>query len=56
VITSGGQELAASTTTVTHDGWHASWWLLALTVAIAIVGFGALIALNRAGRTREAGS
>jgi hypothetical protein len=44
----------ASTTTVTHESWHATWWLIALAVAIAVLGFGALIGLNRVQRRASA--
>lgn len=38
---------AASTNTVSRQSWHASWWLIAIAVAIAVLGFAALGALNR---------
>ena len=31
---------AASTNTVSRESWHATWWLLAIAIAIAVVGFG----------------
>lgn len=37
---------AASTSTVSKDGWHASWWEIAVAIAIAVLGFGALAAIN----------
>ncbi|MDT4937125.1 MAG: hypothetical protein QOG80_796 [Pseudonocardiales bacterium] len=44
----GPQQLAASTTTVTHDRWRVAWWIVALSAAIAGLGFGAVVWLNRA--------
>jgi hypothetical protein len=44
----------ASTTTVTHESWHATWWLITLAVAIAVLGFGALVGLNRVQRRAKA--
>jgi hypothetical protein len=41
---------AASITTVTRDHWHVAWWLVGLAVGIAVVGFAALLALQRIGR------
>jgi hypothetical protein len=38
---------AASTNTVSRQNWHASWWLIAIAIAIAVLGFGAIGALNR---------
>jgi hypothetical protein len=38
---------AASTNTVSRQSWHASWWLIAIAIAIAVLGFGAIGALNR---------
>jgi hypothetical protein len=38
---------AASTNTVSHESWHATWWLIALAAAIAVLGFGGLVGLNR---------
>jgi hypothetical protein len=48
-----GAQLAASTTTVTRDRWHVSWWVLVIVVLIAVLGFAAVIALTRA--TRQSG-
>jgi hypothetical protein len=41
---------AASTTIISRDKWHASWWLLALAIGIAVLGFGGLMAINRVQR------
>jgi len=38
----GSQQLAASSVTITREKWQASWWLIVLTLLIAIVGFAAL--------------
>jgi hypothetical protein len=38
---------AASTNTVSRESWHASWWLIAIALALAVLGFGAIGALNR---------
>jgi hypothetical protein len=38
---------AASTNTVSRESWRASWWLIAIAIAIAVLGFGAIGALNR---------
>lgn len=43
---------AASTSTVSRESWHASWWLIALAVGIAVLGFGALFGMNRLQRPR----
>lgn len=45
---------AAVTRTTTHTSWQASPWLIALAVALALLGFGALAALQRA-LSRKAG-
>jgi len=42
------QRLAASTTTITRDKWHVSWWVIVLTAVIAVLGFGMIVALNGA--------
>jgi hypothetical protein len=47
------QLAAASTTTVTRDRWHVAWWVIALTVALAIAGFVTIGRLNRALRPAE---
>jgi hypothetical protein len=41
------QQLAASTTTVTRDRWRVSWWVIALTAAIAVAGLATVVWLNR---------
>jgi hypothetical protein len=38
---------AASTSTVSKQTWHASWWLIAVASAIAVLGFGSLGLINR---------
>ena len=43
-------QAAASITTVTREHWHVEWWLVGLAIAIAVVGFGALFALQRFAR------
>jgi hypothetical protein len=53
VVAGGGRanpSLAASTKTVAIEHWKASWWLIALAIAIAVVGFFSLGFLNRAAR------
>ena len=42
--------LAASTTTVSHDRWKVSWWVIVLVAAIAVLGLGALLGLGRLAR------
>jgi hypothetical protein len=42
-----GTSPVASTTTVTKESWHASWWLISLLIVIAVVGVLALLAINR---------
>jgi hypothetical protein len=41
------QQQAASTTSVTKDKWHVSWWVIAVTVALAVAGFATIAWLNR---------
>jgi hypothetical protein len=38
---------ASSTTTVTKDKWHVSWWVIVLTVALGVAGFATVAWLNR---------
>lgn len=45
-------DTAASTSTVSRESWHASWWLIALAIGIAVLGFGALLGMNRMQRPR----
>jgi hypothetical protein len=55
-VAGNGAPSAASTTTVTHESWNASWWLIVLAAAIAVLGFGALIGINRLQRRTNASS
>lgn len=52
--TVAGQTAAATTSTVSRESWHASWWLIGLAIALALVGFGVLIALSRLQRQTAA--
>ncbi|HWB67719.1 MAG TPA: hypothetical protein VG708_12930 [Mycobacteriales bacterium] len=45
-----GQPAAASTTTVTHDKWHVTWWLIAVALAIAVAAAGGLLTISRVDR------
>jgi hypothetical protein len=38
---------AASTSTVSKQTWHVTWWVLAVAIALAVLGFGALAVLAR---------
>jgi hypothetical protein len=49
-------DVAASTSTVSKEGWHASRWLIATAAAIAVLGFGALAGMNRVQRRGPAAS
>jgi hypothetical protein len=51
-VASSGAPGAASTTTVSRENWHATWWLIVLAAGIAVLGFGALLGLNRLQRPR----
>ncbi|MGN6722483.1 MAG: hypothetical protein ACTHJM_07715 [Marmoricola sp.] len=48
--------VAASTTTLVTDHWHVDWWIVALAVAIALLGFVVLGLLNRKARASGADS
>ena len=37
----------ASTTTITRDTWHVAWWLVAVALALGVLGVLALLAINR---------
>ena len=43
-------QAVASVTSVTREHWHVAWWLVGLAIAIAVVGFGVLVALQRFAR------
>jgi hypothetical protein len=45
--TAPAPELAATTSIVSKHTWHVSWWLIALALVIAVLGFGGLATLGR---------
>ena len=51
-IAAGAVPAGHTRTIVTKNGWEASPWLLGLTIGIAVIGFGALIALTLIGRRK----